>query len=116
MNLKGLDTMNGILNMWYLVQKRRRMCVEMRARGIGFVRLSNGTKWITAGACWQCSGCKLVMVTQGDLYQGTMSTIGRYGLMPCTFVISGYGADIDPPKYYGTCNSNTMSGYKFRLS
>lgn len=87
---------------------------KMMSSGMGFVDI-NGQRYITGGAAWQCSNCKLVMVTEGDYYMGTMSAIGKWATMYANENISGNGVYIDGPSSYGTCNSSTMSGYKFFL-
>ncbi len=88
---------------------------RMLSSGTGFVDLADGTSYIVGGAAWQCSNCNLVMVTEGDYYNGTMTTIGKWATLPFDEKISLNGVIIDTPANYGVCNSSTMNGYKFFL-
>lgn len=89
---------------------------KMMSSGIGHVYLSNGTKYINYGAAWQCSNCDLVMVTEGDYYYGQMSTIGKWATAQYDETINQNGVVIIGPSSYGSCNSTSMSGYKFYLN
>ena len=69
------------------------------------------TDLIVEGACWQCDGCYLVMVTEGEPILG--EDIGTWATYPYDEPISGYGAVIWT-NTYGNCSSPSMSGYHFR--
>lgn len=87
---------------------------KMMSTGIGFADV-NGSRYITGGAAWQCSNCKLVMVTEGDYYYGQMTTIGKWATMYADEKVSGTGVYILVPSAYGYCASSSMDGYKFFL-
>lgn len=88
---------------------------KMMSSGIGHVYLSDGTKYISYGAAWQCENCNLVMVTEGDYYYGKMSTIGRWATLQYYDKINKNGVWIEGPSYYDVCNSTSLAGYKFYL-
>lgn len=89
---------------------------KMVATGWGSVYLADGSCFINNGSAWQCANCKRVMVTEGDIILGEMTTIGRWATMSCDYTVSRYGVYINIPESYGTCSSNSMSGYKFFLA
>lgn len=89
---------------------------DMISRGIGNVYLADGTHYITNGSCWQCSGCNLVMVTEGDIIFGQMTTIGRWATYMFNEPINNYGCTIRIPNSYGYSSSTSMNGYRFSLA
>lgn len=90
---------------------------RMMASGLGFVQEQDGSVYIWAGAAWQCTRCKLVIVTEGDLYWWGMSPIGKYATInywPDNINANGcyiYGAE-----HYGYTSANHLPGYKFYFS
>lgn len=88
---------------------------KMISSGIGHVYYEDGSRYIYYGAAWQCENCNLVMVTEGDYLLGEMTTIGKWATMGYDYKINSYGVTIIGASSYGTCNSNTMNGYKFYL-
>lgn len=88
---------------------------KMIARGTGDVYLSNGSVYLKNKPCWQCANCHLVMVTEGDIYYGEMSVIGKWATCSWSEPLTSLFVVINPPSATGTCNSNKMSGYKFFL-
>lgn len=88
---------------------------KMIARGTGTVYLSNGSLYLKNKPCWQCANCNLVMVTEGDIYLGEMSVIGKWAICPWPEPLTSLFVIIQPPSSTGTCNSNKMNGYKFFL-
>ena len=88
---------------------------KMVSCGWGHVYLSDGSCYIRGGAAWQCERCWLVMVTEGDFYYGQMSVIGKWAQENYAYKADGGHVIIEPAIHYGTCNSTTMSGYKFYL-
>ena len=85
----------------------------MRAHCWGNVTLRDGTAYIVLGALWQCQYCHLIMVTEGDMYLGQMSTIGKWALLPFPEPVTAQVTFINPPSAYGYTSSNYMNGYKF---
>lgn len=83
----------------------------MRSKGFGRVTLANESIYIRSGACFQCSGCNRVMVTEGDPLKGYQ--IGKYAWVDYYYSINDGGANIDIPQAYGVWYSSTMNGYKF---
>ena len=88
---------------------------RMVASGFGTV-IRDGEYYISGGAAWQCSRCYLVMVTEGDIYLGEMSPIGRYATWhDIREPINTNGCIINGADYYGYTSRNYLSGYTFYL-
>ena len=87
---------------------------KMYSHGWADCILPNGDVYINVlnGKMWQCANCNSVLVTEGDIYNNHMSTIGKWGSAMwndriTTPVSSVYANN------WGYCGSNTLSGYKF---
>lgn len=89
---------------------------RMMASGLGFVQKQDGSIYIWVGAAWQCTRCKLVMVTEGDLYWWGMTPIGRYATINYwPDDINNNGCYIYGAEHYGYTSENYLPGYKFYL-
>lgn len=86
---------------------------KMISSGIGHVYYEDGSRYIYFGSAWQCENCNLVMVTKGDIIFDEMTTIGKWATRSYDHKINTSGVTIVGAANYGTCNSNTMDGYKF---
>ena len=88
---------------------------HMNSSGFGTV-MKNNSAYLTNASAWQCSRCLLVMVTEGDLVYGTMTTIGKYAILyNVADPINKNGVFIGQADYYGYTSSNSLSGYRFYL-
>lgn len=90
----------------------------MVACGLRYVDNPNGSGYyIYAGSAWQCARCKMVMVTEGDLYWGEMSTIGKYATVHnYADNVNSYALFLSWADHYGYCSTNSLAGYSFHLS
>ena len=60
---------------------------HMNSSGFGTV-MKNNSAYLTNASAWQCSRCLLVMVTEGDLVYGTMTTIGKYAIVGAGAIVT----------------------------
>lgn len=88
---------------------------KMKPHGWGTV-IVNGSTYIDRGALWQCDNCHLILVTQGDYYMGSMSTIGRWATLPYPETVTSTITYINPPSSYGYTSDNYLNGYKFFIN
>lgn len=87
---------------------------DMASRGIAFVSY-NGQLILPGVPCWQCTGCYLVMGTEGDPTYPYYSNIGNYALTTAiNEQINGNGA-VFAAETVGYCPSSSMNGYRFRI-
>lgn len=88
---------------------------EMAAHWHGSV-LVNGSTYISFGCAWQCTGCYMVMVTEGEMLLPGY-TVGKWAQTLYEAPLGPFEAVvIVDPIHYGVCNSTEMDGYKFVLA
>lgn len=86
----------------------------MVSSGFGTVYKEDGSTYILLASAWQCKRCMLVMVTEGDIIWGEMTTIGKYATYHgYVDPINTNGCIIWGADHYGYTSNNYLSGYRF---